>query len=102
MDLESSEDVIQIQELYDKVEDWQSELLMWVNEKGWDLGNINGHLDTDEHYLVTGVSPRNKNVNHVCIYKNGKLWHDPHPDSTGIITEEYFQKLEKIKAKAYE
>jgi hypothetical protein len=96
MDLESSEDVIQIQDIYDTVEDWQSELLMWVNNNGWDLGNLHNHLNDDSYYLVTGISPRNPNINHVCIYKNGKLWHDPHPDGTGIQTEDYFQYLEKV------
>lgn len=96
MDLESPEDAIQIQELYYKVEDWQSELLMWIDDKGWELGNLHSHQNDDSYYLVTGTSPRNPNVKHVCIYQNGKLWHDPHPDGTGILTEDSFQYMTKI------
>lgn len=95
MDLNSPEDVLQIQELYDKVEDWRGDLLEWLNTRGWDIGTLHGHLDTDEFYLVSGVSPRNNKINHVCIYHKGKLWHDPHPDGTGILTEQYFEYLEK-------
>lgn len=95
LDLDSAEDVIQVQELYDKVDDWQGDLIEWLGIRGWDMGGLRGHLDTDEYYLVTGVSPRNSKINHVCIYQKGKLWHDPHPDQTGILTEEYFEYLEK-------
>lgn len=50
----------------------------------------------DEYYFVTGQSPRNKDINHIVIYQNGKMVHDPHPDNTGILTEETFQRLVKI------
>ncbi len=96
MDLESPEDVIQVQEFYDVDPDWHIKLLEWINIRGWDLGSLRGHLETDEFYLVSGVSPRNPNVNHVCIYQKGKLYHDPHPDQTGILTEDYFEYLEKL------
>lgn len=96
MDLESPEDVLQVQELYDKLEDWRGDLLEWLSLRGWEMGGLRGHLETEEFYLVSGISPRNKNIYHVCIYQNGKLWHDPHPDGTGILTEEYFEYLEKI------
>lgn len=95
MNLESPEDALQIQDTYDKVDDWQSDLLMWVNQQGWDLGNLPSHQNDDSYYLVTGVSPRNTDIKHVCIYQNGILWHDPHPDNAGIKTEDYFQYLEK-------
>lgn len=50
----------------------------------------------DEYYLVSGKSARG--VNHVCVYKKGKLVHDPHPSREGLLTEEYFQSIEKINA----
>jgi hypothetical protein len=95
MDLSCPEDVLQIQDIYDKVEDWNAVLLEWVHEKGWELGSLQAHQYDNIHYLVSGVSPRNPEVMHICIYKNGELWHDPHPDKTGILTEKYFQYLEK-------
>ena len=35
-------------------------------------------------------------VSHICIFKNGKLIHDPHPTKEGLKTIEYFQTLEKV------
>jgi hypothetical protein len=46
------------------------------------------------YYLVSGNSPRG--VKHICIYKNGKLVHDPHPTREGILTHEYFEELIKL------
>ena len=98
MDLESAEDAIQIQEHFDD-DEWPNILMDWLIEKGWELGSLRDHLSTDEHYLVTGTSPRNPDIKHVCIYQNGKLYHDPHPDQTGILTEDYFEYLEKHESK---
>lgn len=48
----------------------------------------------DKYYLVSGKSQRG--FQHICIYKNGELVHDPHPSKEGIVTEEYFESLEFI------
>ena len=37
-------------------------------------------------YMVTGETVRG--TRHVCIYMNGQLHHDPHPDNTGLVKEE--------------
>lgn len=47
----------------------------------------------DKYYLVSGKSVRG--VHHTCIYRNGKLVHDPHPTKEGLLTLETFQTLEK-------
>lgn len=47
----------------------------------------------DKYYLVSGKSARG--VHHICIYRNGKLVHDPHPTREGLLTEEIFQELLK-------
>lgn len=95
MELESPEDAFQVQEHYDTGEDWGSMLLEWLFSKGWDHGTLSGHQNDDSYYLVIGQSPRNAEVSHICIYQNGKLYHDPHPDGTGILTEEHFQYMIK-------
>lgn len=33
-------------------------------------------------YIASGMSPRG--IYHAVIYKDGKLWHDPHPEGGGI------------------
>ncbi len=37
----------------------------------------------DKFYLASGTSLRN--VSHIVIYQNGKLYHDPHPSQTGLV-----------------
>lgn len=47
----------------------------------------------DDFYFVSGMSPRG--VSHICIYKAGKLVHDPHPTREGINSLDYFESLTK-------
>lgn len=89
------EEVFQVQEHYDE-DNYQELLDDWIKEKGWKICYLEGHKFDNSFYLVSGLSPRNPNIWHICIYQNGKLWHDPHPDGTGIVTEEDFQELIKI------
>lgn len=96
LDLDSPEDAPQVQDQYgvDGI-DWRDKLNEWLSERGWEMGSLRGHSNDDEYYLVSGISPRNPKIYHVCIYHKGKLFHDPHPDQTGILAEEYFEYLEK-------
>lgn len=101
---------------------WNEIMLTFINSKGWDIGcddrfkvyhpelhyQLRGPADKDfdlwlnelkfellrEYYLVSGQSSRG--VNHICIYQNGRLVHDPHPTKEGILTFDFFQSLEKI------
>lgn len=92
LELESAEDVIQIQEHYEK--DWVHILDEWLISRGYGLEKISGHLDTKEYYMVTGKT--DTGVMHVCIYKNGKMVWDPNPSKKGIVTEEYFEVLRPL------
>lgn len=93
LDLNSPEDVIQIQEHFEG--EWIELLLNWLSERGWDIGTLQGHQHDGSFYLVSGKTIRESS--HVCIYQNGKLWHDPHPDQNGLIEEVNFQYLEFLK-----
>jgi len=94
MDIDNPEDVIQIQEVYLNKK-WEDILQYWLACRGYTLVQIEGHLSDDSFYLVTGMGPRG--ANHICIYQNGELWHDPHPDQNGLLEESYFQQLQKIE-----
>ena len=94
MDIENPEDVIQIQEYYDRNDIlWIEKLDEWLLEKGWEYEYVGEHLFNDEYYLVSGNTIRN--IKHVCIYKNGKLFHDPHPSQQGLISETSIHTLRK-------
>ena len=93
---DNPESVIQIQEYYDS-DDWLDIMYDWLYKKGFEREWINGHLYNDELYMVSGNTVRN--ILHVCIYKNGKLYHDPHPANTGLITETTFSILIPVNNK---
>ncbi len=40
--------------------------------------------NTDVEYMVTGKSLRG--IDHIVVYKNGLLFHDPHPSGDGLTT----------------
>jgi hypothetical protein len=48
----------------------------------------------DMYYLVSGKSTRG--IQHICIYQNGKLVHDPHPTNEGLFTEDFFEFIEFV------
>ena len=66
----------------------------WLNERGYEIYDLKGHLNTGKYYLVTGETVRK--TTHVCIYKDGKLYHDPHPSNVGLIIETHFEYIGKI------
>lgn len=88
MGLDSPEDCIQIQEHYDNT-NWYGKLVKWLRVRGWILSQIKGHLNNGEFYFVIGESQRGNS--HICIYRNSELYHDPHPDRTGLVNESSFQ-----------
>lgn len=94
LDLNSPEDAIQIQEKYLE-KDWNIQLQKWLNYRGWEWKTISGHLYDNSFYTVTGKVDRS-DAKHICIYQNGKLYHDPNPSNTGLITEEIFETFYKI------
>ena len=93
LDLNSPEDVIQIQEKYQE-DNWNIKLQEWLHERGWIWKTISGHLYDNSFYTVTGKVSRSQ-ANHICIYKNGELYHDPNPCNSGLISEDVFETLTK-------
>lgn len=101
LDIDDPEKVIQIQEHYPKNDDgtdaanWVLVLSSWLEERGWDWGVLDDHLYTGEPYIVYGKNRHG--ITHACIYKNGALWHDPHPDDDGLIEEAQIEYLRKTR-----
>jgi hypothetical protein len=91
----SAEDVLQIQELYDD-EYWYGTWIEYLESEYVYIIDIHNHVYDNSLYMVSGKSQRG--VNHICIYKNGELYHDPHPDNTGLLpnSEYSFEKLVSI------
>lgn len=74
---------------------WVNIMQEYLNSKGYLWGGLDEHLMNDELYIAVGPSPRG-NFNHCVIYKNGKLFHDPHPDNTGLKSITHLEVIEKL------
>ncbi|RQO65095.1 hypothetical protein DBR40_24805 [Pedobacter sp. KBW01] len=86
-----------IEELYDCYA-WFEVLCAWLEHKGfsYEISTKEECEASNEYYMVSGQSPRG-NFNHIVIYKNGTLAHDPHPDGTGLSSEVDYEYLKRIK-----
>jgi len=69
---------------------WTTEVLKFLNLYGLSFILIRYEDRLFELYLkntpvmVSGTSPRDPNVDHVVVYLNGKMIHDPYPEPLGI------------------
>lgn len=77
---------------------WWDAVLLWWESHGYLYYNSTNANDIPEsvfndYYFVSGISPRDPSIHHLVIYKQGKLFFDPHPDNTGIVegTESSFE-----------
>lgn len=69
-------------------QDWWDYTTHWLWHHGFTLENVRRHLYTDEDYLVCGFTVRD--TYHVCVYRNGQMVHDPHPEGPGLTKEDTF------------
>lgn len=65
---------------------WHAMLLGFYASRGlWPVHlDAPNHADRHETVFVTGPSPRG--VSHVVLYREGRLWHDPHPSGDGVVS----------------
>ena len=109
---------IPIEEMY-AIEDtyndpcWSERLTKWLLSKGWlwrgakdfqyrySMSKIPIGFSEDDFkdrpYFVIGSTNRfGGEVAHICIFMNGELIHDPHPENTGLMTLDNYEVIEKI------
>ncbi len=69
-------------------DNWIEELYRFVRGMGYDIYCYDEPLKCwDDYYLVNGQGP---NGQHIVVYRNGKLAHDPTPGNEGVVPEEYW------------
>ena len=82
---------------------WVLTLDTWLASQGYTIERIPKKeyktwlkKNKDIPYMVSGTSSRD--VGHIVIYKNGKLFHDPHPSNEGLVKldAEPYEILKKI------
>lgn len=62
--------------------DWFGALTKWLESLGFALVHWQSETWLPGYCLVSGISERN--VDHMVVFKDGVLAHDPHPSKTGI------------------
>lgn len=95
LELDDVPHFVQVDE--DGGDNWYYYTWFWLWYRGHQLVSVYRHLYNNEYYLVTGKSPRG-DFHHVVVYQNGKMVHDPHPDGTGLLTEETFEVIRIISS----
>lgn len=63
---------------------WYRMLIIFLASRGFMIKQLSRfELPKGVPYMVTGKSKRD--VNHIVIYQDGKMIHDPHPSNDGVI-----------------
>lgn len=93
LDLELDEVPHFVQMDEDNEGNWWDLSSEWLKERGYDLQPQweDGYI-VDEYYLVTGQSPRG-DFDHVVVFQNGKMVHDPHPSGDGILDQKAYATI---------
>lgn len=68
---------------------WFFNTYKWCEKRGLSIVGTPNPPETDDYILVVGKSPRG-DFSHVVIYKDGKMFHDPHPSGEGLATQDDF------------
>lgn len=72
----------------EEIESWCDLINMIALDITLEHGALN--LFRDTHIIAIGNSPRStEGLKHACVYKNGEIVHDPHPDGTLISLPPY-------------
>ncbi len=85
--------------IFDKQRLWDEARRMWLIAMGYTedyIADVPKFLEENpgKPYIASGISPRD--VPHVVAYKDGELFHDPHPSNAGLVKVHYFSYLRDI------
>lgn len=89
-------------------DDWVGKMIQWLNSKGYEFKGCKYGTDVltydkgiDGYYIVNGLSRffLNGKTRHSVVFKDGKMVHDPNPNSKGLQSIEYCYMIEKIDNK---
>lgn len=77
-------------------ENWATHTAQWLWDRGFGWQTLKKHLMTGEFYLVSG--PTVRGTQHVTIWQDGRMVHDPHPSGVGLLKEEYIEVIRPIES----
>jgi len=89
---------------------WYEVMQTFLTSKGWDWSGdarykvFHPEFGVKDEELIMklkdtfyfGIGKSARGVNHVCIFQNGIMVHDPHPSRDGLETLEFFESIERI------
>lgn len=80
-------DVPDFAALYEDAADYRREMRDWFAMRGLQILTFGAAQDTPQipvcgYCIVGGKTPRG--LPHAVIFRNGEIWHDPHPDQSGL------------------
>lgn len=81
---------------------WWAMFVGFVAARGLWPEEVSGTDDAElgEIVFVAGKSPRG--VMHQVLYRNGTLWHDPHPSHDGLLTQTEWFVLRALPAAGHD
>lgn len=87
------EDVPNVEVLYAVNKNfWLTVFVNWASSIGYDYVQIDeNEWDEDELYLANGLTERG--TMHSVIFKNGKMFHDPHPSNSGLVEVKFYSAM---------
>ncbi len=78
---------------------WDSVVNLWLSQMGYEREFYEEDpfiiKRTSDYYFACGISPRG--FMHQVIYKDGVLFHDPHPSKKGLTNISNFEVIKKIE-----
>jgi hypothetical protein len=85
-------------------ETWLKDYVRWLHKHGWAI--FTRHAVTDTHpeiqedenpyYFAIGRTPRDPEVTHMVVCRDGKVVHDPHPSRAGLQSIEAFEIIFRL------
>ncbi len=83
---------------WDKQKNWPTyyeEYMTYLAERDFTLLRMEGHPKLDSYYIANGPTSR-PGIRHSCIYRNGELVHDPHPDGEGLASVDFIECIAEV------
>lgn len=80
------------QEDYEAEIQYENVLRSHLLHNGWYAVRLYGFVPRG-YSIACGPSPRNSKISHCAVYKDGCLYHDPHPSRAGISSELDYEVL---------
>ena len=93
-------EICDIPDFNDDGERWLLVMEKWLEKRNWTVKLRSIAIPSPKGFCIgVGVSPRDPNVDHCAIYKNGELIFDVHPSQDGVKAVSYWIVLRRSKRK---